>query len=170
VEGLSFSENDYITMAYELMLKHPGEQDTIKNRQLERIDGKEKKQEFRFVARALAEDQQTRDSFFRSLLDEKNREKEPWVSKALHYLHHPIRAEQSVRYITPALEELREIQATGDIFFPKAWLDATLWGHSSKEAARAVRQFLEAHPDYPEKLENKILQSADLLFRTSKSG
>ena len=170
VEGLSFSENDYITMAYELMLKHPGEQDTIKNRQLERIGGDEKKQEFRFVARALSEDQQARDSFFRSLLDEKNREKEPWVSKALHYLHHPLRAKQSVSYITPALEELREIQATGDIFFPKAWLDATLWGHSSKEAARAVRQFLEAHPDYPEKLENKILQSADLLFRTSKNG
>ena len=30
---------------------------------------------------------------------------------------------------------LREIQRTGDIFFPKRWTDTTLGGHSSASAA-----------------------------------
>ena len=167
IENLPLSENDYINLAYELMLKHPGNSDTIRNRQIKRIKAKERKKEFRFVASALQENQQARDRFFQSLLKEENREKEPWVSRALHYLHHPLRAEHSMKYIEPALNELKEIQRTGDIFFPKSWLDATLWGHSSPEAAHAVRQFLDAHPGYPESLENKILQSADLLFRAA---
>jgi len=165
ISGLSFSQEDYIRMSYELLLKNPEKADTVKARQLERIEGDEKKREFRFIQQALAEDKQERDRFFQSLLEPKNREKEPWVSRALHYLHHPLRAGQSVEYIRPALEELQEIQRTGDIFFPKSWLDATLWGHSSGEAASTVRSFLEDHPRYPENLKNKILQSSDMLFR-----
>ena len=38
---------------------------------------------------------------------------------------------------------LWEIQKTGDIFFPKRWLDATLGGHRRKEVADTVRGFLE---------------------------
>ena len=38
-------------------------------------------------------------------------------------------------------------------------------GHNSPEAAQVVRQFLEQHPDYPVLLKNKILQSADHLYR-----
>ena len=38
---------------------------------------------------------------------------------------------------------LREIQRTGDIFFPKRWMDATLSGHQSASAARVVSAFLE---------------------------
>ena len=37
---------------------------------------------------------------------------------------------------------LREIQRTGDIFFPKRWVDATLSGHSSQAAARSWRRSL----------------------------
>ena len=61
---------------------------------------------------------------------------------------------------------LQEIQLTGDIFFPKQWLDATLGGYQSKEAHEIVNQFLETHPDYPENLKGKILQSADFLKRS----
>lgn len=168
IENLTLSTDDRITLAYELMLKYPEKRDTLRSGQLERISNEEKKREFQFVARALAGEQDQRDAFFNDLLEEKNRQKEPWVSQALHYLHHPLRAEQSTKYIGPALEELKEVQQTGDIFFPKSWLDATLWGHSSQEAADTVRRFLEEHPDYPANLKNKILQSADMLFRTEK--
>ena len=47
------------------------------------------------------------------------------------------------------------MQRTGDIFFPKNWISATLRGHNSPEAAQVVRQFLEQHPDYPVLLKNK---------------
>ena len=66
----------------------------------------------------------------------------------------------------PSLELLWEIQKTGDIFFPKRWLDATLGGHNSPEVAATVRQFLTTLPaNYPERLRNITLQSADELFR-----
>jgi len=38
---------------------------------------------------------------------------------------------------------MEEIQATGDIFFPRQWIGATLGGHRSAEAAAIVRRFLE---------------------------
>jgi aminopeptidase N len=61
---------------------------------------------------------------------------------------------------------LREIQRTGDIFFPKRWMDATLWGHSSQSAASNVRAFLLSMPAaYPPRLRMTIESSADELFR-----
>ena len=64
---------------------------------------------------------------------------------------------------------LGEIQRTGDIFFPKRWMDATLSGHSSASAALMVRTFLaELPPDYPDRLRRIVLSSADELFRASR--
>ena len=66
---------------------------------------------------------------------------------------------------------LREIQRTGDIFFPKRWMDATLGGHSSAAAARMVARFLaELPPDYPDRLRRVILSSSDDVFRASGVG
>jgi len=48
------------------------------------------------------------------------------VLDGLRALHHPLRGESSQQYIAPSLAMLREIQQTGDIFFPKRWMDATL--------------------------------------------
>jgi aminopeptidase N len=63
---------------------------------------------------------------------------------------------------------LWEIQKTGDIFFPKRWLDATLSGHRSADVADTVRQFLARLPaNYPLRLRNITLQSADELFRAA---
>ena len=68
------------------------------------------------------------------------------------------------------MELVEEIQRTGDIFFPSGWLDATLGGHNSDDAADTVREFLEGlGPDYPRRLREKILQSADMLFRSASS-
>jgi aminopeptidase N len=60
---------------------------------------------------------------------------------------------------------LEEIQETGDIFFPGRWLDATLGGYQSEEAASIIRRFLIDNPELSIRLKNKLLQSADLLLR-----
>ena len=54
---------------------------------------------------------------------------------------------------------------TGDIFFLKRWLDATLVNYRTASAVNMVRSFLAARPDYNEQLSMKILQAAELMFR-----
>ena len=61
----------------------------------------------------------------------------------------------------------RRFSSTGDIFFPKNWMDALLTGHRSQVAADTVRAFLDEKPDYPIRLRRIILQSADPLFRAA---
>ena len=86
----------------------------------------------------------------------------------LRYLHHPLRASASEQYIRPSLELLQDIQRTGDIFFPKRWMDATLGGHRSPSAARTVQTFVARLPaGYPDRLRRIILSAADDLFRAS---
>ena len=94
-------------------------------------------------------------------------EKEPWVIDALRCLHHPLRSTESVKYILPSLEILEELQITGDIFFPKMWLDATFYGHSSIEAVLDINLFLNENPNLPDNLKNKVIQSSDMVFRSS---
>jgi aminopeptidase N len=98
-----------------------------------------------------------------------NRRREPWVLESLQYLNHPLRETHARRFVRPALEMLREIRQTGDIFFPTRWMDATLGGHRSPEVAQIVRDFLESHPDYPLRLRWTILTAADELFRVTGS-
>ena len=63
---------------------------------------------------------------------------------------------------------LWEIQKTGDIFFPKRWLDATLGGYRAATWPTTVRDFLKhLPPNYPARLTNITLQSADELFRAA---
>jgi aminopeptidase N len=164
---LPLSDRDYEDIAYELALRLPNESDSIINTQVERLSNPDSKERMKFIQPALASEQSTRDAFFESLKDPDNRSVEPWVNQALSFLHHPLRAHNALQYITPSLEMIEEIQQTGDIFFPKGWLDNTLGGHSSPQAVDEVRKFLNNNPELPDHLKNKILQSADLLFRTS---
>lgn len=166
LEGLPLSEKDFTSLAYELAIREVDGYQNILSEQGERITNPDRKKKFDFILPALSADVAVRDTFFESLKEAKNRENEAWVLEALNYLHHPLRAEGAVKYITPSLEMLREIQLTGDIFFPKRWLNNTLSGHSSEKAVDEVRQFLYTHNDYPANLKNKILQSSDLLFRS----
>ncbi len=106
-----------------------------------------------------------RDQFMLSLANEPMREIESWVLDALANIHHPLRIESSEQYILPSLELLEEIQATGDIFFPKRWLDMTLRNHSSATAVHTIETFLDERPDFNQQLSMKILQSADTVFR-----
>jgi aminopeptidase N len=167
IPGLTLSESDYTRLALELAVREVAGWERILQEQAERIENPDRKERFEFVRPALSADPVVRERFFESLGNAANREHEPWVLEGLRYLHHPLRAQASEKYILPSLELLEEIQATGDIFFPKRWLDATLGGHSSEGAAAVVRTFLEERPDYPSRLKGKVLQSADGLFRAA---
>jgi aminopeptidase N len=169
VPGLPLAEADYTNLALELAVREVEGWKAILAEQLTRIENPDRKGRFQFVMPALSADPAERDRWFQSLKDVSNRRREPWVLEGLNYLHHPLRARASAGYIMPSLEMLWEIQKTGDIFFPKRWLDATLGGHSSAEVAGMVRAFLAALPaDYPERLKNITLQSADELFRAAR--
>ena len=132
------------------------------------ITNPDRKARFGFVRPALSNDPTDRERFFQSLADPANREHEPWVVEALGYLNHPLRADHARQFITPSLDLLEEVQRTGDIFFPGAWVDATLSGHNRPEAAETVRDFLDAHPDYPVQLRRKIQQASDMVERSAR--
>ena len=92
-----------------------------------------------------------------------------WVLEGAGYLHHPLRAGSSRKHVRAALDLVREIQRTGDIFFPKRWADATLGGYQSVQTAADVRAFIDAlPPDYPPRLRWVLLSAADQLFRAAK--
>jgi aminopeptidase N len=167
IPGLPLSEEDYTDLAFALAIRGVADQQEILARQRQRIQNPDRRARFDFVAPALSADAAVRDSVFASLAKLENRHREPWALAALGYLNHPLRAPRSERYIRPGLDLLAEIQRTGDIFFPKRWLDALLRGHRSPAAAAIVRRFLAEHPDYPSRLRGKILQSADPLFRAA---
>lgn len=168
VPGLPLAEPDLVTLALQLAVREVTGWRGILEAQREHIENPDRKARFAFVMPALSADAAERDAWFRALADVQNRRREPWVLEGLSYLHHPLRAAASEKYIPPSLALLREIQQTGDIFFPKRWLDATLGGHSSRAAAADVRTFLDGLPaDYPPRLRAITLQSADELFRAA---
>ena len=157
------SEKDFMKLAYTLALRLPQKADQITKEQADRITQPDRQREFAFIAAAVSPSESERDRVFNTLLEKENRSVEPWASDALALLNHPIYGTASVKYIRPALEEMQEIQRTGDIFFPRAWARALLSGHTSHEAAEAVRTFFDEHPDYPKMLGNKIKQQAEHL-------
>lgn len=165
IAKLNLSENDYIGLASNLSIKMPEKAAEIVAAQMERIKNPDSKRRFEFIAPTLSNDQTTRDAFFESLKDEKNRETESWVLGGLGNLHHPLRREESIKYILPSLELLQEIQQTGDIFFPTRWLGQTLGDHNSREAVEIVDGFLKDHPNYNTQLKMKIQQSVDMAKR-----
>lgn len=163
-KGLKLGVRDYMTLAYELAVRCPGQYNTLCAIQEARVENPDLLREFRFVWRALSPEKESRDTVFASLLEADGRSVEPWAQSALYYLNHSLRQKEAIQYIYPALEELPEIQRTGDIFFPKNWCVNLLRGHNSKEAAAEVRRFLDDHPAFPALLKDKLLQSADHLF------
>jgi aminopeptidase N len=166
VAGLPLAETDFIALAQELAVRDARDWRAMVERQIARTENPDRKARLQFVAPALSSDPSERARFFQSLAEVASRRREPWVLDGLRYLHHPLRASASTAFIRPSLELLVEIQRTGDIFFPKRWMDATLSGHRSAEAALIVRAFLdEAGSAYPERLRRIILSSADDLFR-----
>jgi aminopeptidase N len=166
VPGLTLSETDDIRLAEELAVRGVDGAPKMLDEQLARTKNPDRKAQFAFVLPALSADPVERDRWFAALADVANRRHERWVLEGLRYLHHPLREQASEKYIEPSLTLLREIQRTGDIFFPKRWMDATLGGHRSPAAAAVVRAFVDSlPPQYPVPLRRVILSSADDLFR-----
>jgi aminopeptidase N len=170
VPGLTLSENDFIRLAQDLAVRGVPGAAAILDQQYDRTKNPDRKAQFAFVRPSLSSNPAERDAWFASLMDVANRRREPWVLEGLRYLHHPLRAAASEKHLEPSLLLVREIQRTGDIFFPKRWMDATLSGHQSAAAAATVRAFLKrVPPEYPERLRRIILSSADDLFRASRT-
>jgi aminopeptidase N len=170
VPGLPLAETDYTTLALELAVREVDGWREILATQLARIENPDRKGRFAFVMPALSADASERDRWFLSLADVDNRRREPWVLEGLSYLHHPLRADSSAKYVRTSLDMLWEIQKTGDIFFPTRWMNATLSGHNTAMVAQTVRDALaQLPPDYPVRLRQIILQAADDLFRAAEA-
>jgi len=168
VPGLTLSETDDIRLVEELAVRGVDGTQKMVDEQYARTKNPDRKAQFAFVRPALSADPAERDKWFAALGDVANRRREPWVLEGLRYVHHPLREASSEKYIEPSLTMLREIQRTGDIFFPKRWMDATLGGHRSPAAAAIVRAFVDSlPPQYPLPLRRVILSSADDLFRAA---
>lgn len=155
-----WSESDYTTVAYELAVRQPLIADSILATQRSRITNQDRLKQFDFISRACTADTARLDALFAELALPQNRLIEPYAQSLLYYLNHPTRDEYSARYIEPGLELLSEIQHTGDIFFPTKWTQMLLGNHRSDEARAALNRFLDANPNYPQLLRNKIVQSA----------
>jgi aminopeptidase N len=166
-QDVRLNEDEYASLALSLAVKDY--KDTIiLQEQLARLTNPDRKARLEFLMPAVSGNESERDRFFASLKDQKIRKKEAWVGDALGYLHHPVRAASSIKYLKESLDMLEEIQLTGDIFFPSAWLNGTLGAYQSREAADIIRNFIAAHPDYNPKLKAKVLQAADPVFRAEK--
>lgn len=165
IPKLHLNQDDYTSLAMTLALyEHPNSEEILVAAE-EALSNPNKKERFQFLRPALSADPEMRNSFFKSFAIEKNREKERWVSTACRYIHHPLRQEESIGEVALSLELLQEIQATGDIFFPKSWLGSTIGQYTSEEAYEVVQQFLNTHTEMDPKLRDKVLQSTDHLSR-----
>jgi aminopeptidase N len=169
VPGLPLSETDESDLALDLAMRDLPGSAAMLQAQLSRIENPDRRARFAFLMPAASSDQESRDRFFDSLRTPAARARESWVIDALRYLNHPLRASSSGRYVRPSLELLREIQQTGDIFFPKRWADATLSGYQAGHVSAEVEAFISSLPEtYPERLRWILLSSADPLFRASR--
>jgi aminopeptidase N len=155
-------------MAMELAVREVPDWQQILAVQRDRTQNPDRKDRFEFVMPALSADPAVREQAFERFRNIENRRREPWVLESLHYLNHPLREEHALRFVVPSLELLPEIQRTGDIFFPQRWMDASLGGHRSPTAAKAVRDYLAKHAELPERLRWTVLSSADDLFRVTR--
>jgi len=170
VPGLTLAEPDEITLALELAVREAPGWEEILRVQLERTLNPDRKARFAFVVPALSADPAVRERAFARFRSVENRRREPWVLESLQYLNHPLREAHARQFVRPALDLLRDVQQTGDIFFPTRWMESTLAGHRSPEVAKTVRDFLASQPQYPQRLQWTILTAADELFRVATPG
>ncbi|MGN7514141.1 MAG: M1 family metallopeptidase [Allomuricauda sp.] len=170
IPNLKLNQDDYTNMAMSLALYEHEQSETILERAKEQLKNPDKVKRFEFLMPALSSDVITRDVFFESFKEAKNREKESWVVTACGFMHHPLRQKSAIRHVPLALDLLEEIQKTGDIFFPKRWLSSTVGQYQSKEALELVEKYLKEHPNVNSSLKGKLLQSTDDLYRFVNQG
>ena len=167
IPGLALAETDEIAMAMELAVREVPRWDQVLRMQLDRTENPDRKARFAFVMPALSADPAVREQSFARFRDVENRRREPWVLESLQYLNHPLREAHARQFVRPGLDLLRDIQRTGDIFFPTRWTESLLSGHRSPEIVATVQDFLAKELQYPQRLRWTVLSGADELFRAS---
>ena len=165
IQSLKLNEDDYTNMAMNLAIFKHAKADEILNKARTTITNPDKQKRFEFLLPSLSKDESVRDAFVKSLKDDENREKESWVAVGLANINHPLRQESAQKYIRFSLDLVEEIQRTGDIFFPKDWLNNTIGKYSSKYAFDEVQRFLKENPNFSPILKRKLLQATDGLYR-----
>jgi aminopeptidase N len=165
IPNLKLNEDDYTNIAMNLAIFKHEKADEILNKTRTTITNPDKQKRFEFLLPSLSKDELVRGAFMESLKDDKNREKEAWVSVGLANIHHPLRQESAQQYIRFSLDLTEEIQRTGDIFFPKDWLNNTIGKYSSKYAFDEVQRFLKENPNFSPILKRKLFQATDGLYR-----
>ncbi len=161
---------DLQNIAFELSIQKPDDASGILSLARKRIKNIDNLRRFDFVSMAVAPNKIARDKFFETLLHVENRKQEAWVADALKYLNHPIRSEESKEYLAKGLSILPEIQQTGDIFFPKSWIAALLYGHSSKNDYSIVEAYIEKEGKLlSPSLLAKVYQASDILKRSTST-
>ena len=165
IPNLKLNEDDYTNIAMNLAIFKHEKADEILEKTRTTITNPDKQKRFEFLLPSLSKDESVRAAFMESLKDDKNREKEAWVSVGLANIHHPLRQESAQKYIRFSLDLTEEIQRTGDIFFPKDWLNNTIGKYSSKYAFDEVQRFLKENPNFSPILKRKLFQATDGLYR-----
>lgn len=165
ISGLKLNEDDFTNMAMNLAIFKHEKADEILEKTRTTITNPDKKKRFEFLLPSLSKEESVRNAFVESLKDDSNREKESWVSVGLANIHHPLRQESAQKYIRFSLDLVDEIQRTGDIFFPKDWLDNTVGRYSSKYAYDEVQRFLKENPNFSPILKRKLFMATDLLYK-----
>ncbi|MGJ8660127.1 MAG: M1 family metallopeptidase [Cellulophaga fucicola] len=165
IPALFLNEDDYTSLAGELVIKNHPKATEILKEQEKRINNPDKLARFVWLQPSLSNNIKERDAFMVSLFDAKNREKESWVQSALANIHHPLRQEESKKHLKECLNKLEEVQLTGDIFFPKGWLASSIGKYTSKDAYQILQDFLSKNPNFNPILLKKLLQTTDDLKR-----
>jgi len=165
INQLFLNENNLTSLAFQLaVLQHP-ETEEILATQETKISNPDQLERFQWLLPAISNDVNVRNDFMTALFDKKNREKESWVQSGLGYIHHPLRQNQSVKFLPEILNKLEEVQLTGDIFFPKGWLASSIGQYSSQKAYDILTNFVNENQDYNPILLKKLYQTTDDLTR-----
>ncbi len=165
IPNLKLNEDDFTNIAMNLAIFKHEKADEVLEKTRTTITNPDKQKRFEFLLPSLSKDESVRNAFIESLKDDANREKESWVSVGLANVNHPLRQESAQKYIRFSLDLVDEIQRTGDIFFPKDWLDNTVGKYSSKYAFDEVQRFLKENPNFSPILKRKLFMATDLLYK-----
>lgn len=168
VPNLKLNENDYTALAFTLALYGHEQADEILETAIAAITNPDRKKRAEFLMPSVSNDESVRDAFMNSLSKAEHREKESWVTSGLYNIHHPLQQKSAIKHLKMCLELTEEIQLTGDIFFPKGWLSATIGNYTSQKAYTILEMFLKEHPDFPEVLKKKLLQASDKIYRAKQ--
>ncbi|KAB1156168.1 M1 family metallopeptidase [Flavobacterium luteum] len=168
INNLKLNEDDYTNIAMDLVIfNHPKSAEII-TKTKQSISNPDKQKRFDYLLPSLSNEEAVRDTFVESLKEEKNRENESWVLSSLKNIYHPLRQESAKKHLKSALYLTDDIQRTGDIFFPKAWLSNSIGRYSSIYAFEVVETFLKENPNFSPILKRKLMQATDGLYRAQK--